>query len=214
MRLKDIGMRLRALLFRQRMDEELQEELAFHLEMQARKNRCHEGNPADAERQARLQFGSVVTTTEECREVRGISYLEMLGKDVRLAFRMLRKSPGFTGVALLTLALGIGANTALFNIVYAVLLRPLPYPDPDRLVAIYSNFPVDGNASFSYPNFVDWQRDNRSFAHLAAYHRDEFTFTAAGEAQHVVGEQLTAGFFDALGVKPILGRNFLPEEDR
>jgi len=214
MRLKDFVLRLRALLFRQRMDEELQEELAFHLEMQVRKNRCHERNPAEAERQARLQFGSVVTTTEECREVRGISYLEMLGKDVRFAFRMLRKSPGFTGVALLTLALGIGANTALFNIVYAVLLRPLPYPDPDRLVAIYSNYPVDGNASFSYPNFVDWQLDNRSFAHLAAYHPDDFTFTAAGEAQHVVGERLTAGFFDALGVKPILGRNFLPEEDR
>src|SRR6516164_4454461 len=137
---KDLGLRLRALLFRRRMDEELQEELQFHIKMQARKNRRVEVDPTEAMRLAQLQFGSCVCATEECREQRGISSIEIFAKDVRFAFRMLRKSPGFTTVALLTLTLGIGANTAIFSLIDQAVLRWLPIKNPEQLFAIRPDF--------------------------------------------------------------------------
>ena len=210
---KDYGLRLRAFLFRRRMDEELQEELQFHIEMQVRKNRCHE-LPAEANRHARLQFGSVVRAMEECRDVRGISSIEILAKDLRFGLRMLWKSQGFTLIALLTLALGIGANTVIFSIVSAVLLRPLPFPEPDRLVAIYAYLASDGNESFSYPDFLDWQRENRSFGYLATYRPTDFTLAGADVPEHVQGERISAEFFDSLGVRLRLGRTFRLDEDR
>ena len=109
--------------------------------------------------------------------------------DLRFALRSLRKNPGFTAVAVLTLALGIGANTAMFSVVYGVLLRPLPYPQPDRLVALYSRTAQFSHSSISYPNFLDWVRLNHSFSALAAYREDDFTLTGAGEP----AVSLTAG---------------------
>ena len=209
---KDLVQRLRALLLRRQMDEELQEELQFHLEMQERKNRRHEPDPVAAKRQARLQFGSVVRATEECREQRGISSLEIFTKDVRFALRTLFNSPGFTVVAVLTLALGIGANTAIFSIVNAVLLRPLPFPEPDRLVAVYTSY-ATGTDTASYPNFLDWQRENRSFAFLAMYHPENFTLGGKDEPEHTLGERISVGFFDVMGVKPLRGRNFKADEN-
>jgi predicted permease len=210
---KSVVLRLRALFFRRRMDEELEEELRFHIEMQARKNRrCLD--PAEASRQARLQFGSVVRATEECHEVRGVSSIEILAKDLRFGLRLLWKSQGFTLVALLTFALGIGANTVIFSIVNTVLLRPLPFPEPDRLVAIYTYVASDGNQSFSYPDFLDWQRENRSFAYLATYRPTDFTLTGTAQTEHVQGERISAEFFDSLGVKLRLGRTFRLDEDR
>ena len=211
---KDCCLRLRALLFRRRMDEELQEELQFHIAMQARKNQRHGPDTAEAKRLARLQFGSVVRATEECREQRGVSSIEILAKDLRFALRMLCKSPGFTAIALLTLALGIGANTTMFSIVNAILLRPLPYSNPDRLVALYNYTASDGNASFSYLDFLEWQRENRSFAFLAAYRRSDFTLTGTAQTEHLQGDLISAEFFDTLGVKPLIGRNFKADEDR
>ena len=211
---KDCGLRLRALLFRRRMDEELQEELQFHIAMQARKNQRYEPDTAEAKRLARLQFGSVVRATEECREQRGVSSIEILAKDLRFALRMLCKSPGFTAIALLTVALGIGANTTMFSIVNAILLRPLPYSNPDRLVALYNYTASDGNGSFSYLDFLEWQRENRSFAFLAAYRRSDFTLAGTAQTEHLQGALVSAEFFDTLGVKPLIGRNFKTDEDR
>jgi predicted permease len=211
---KDCGLRLRALLFRRRMDEELQEELQFHIAMQARKNQRYGPDTAEAKRLARLQFGSVVRATEECREQRGVSSIEILAKDLRFALRLLCKSPGFTAIALLTVALGIGANTTMFSIVNTILLRPLPYSNPDRLVALYNYTASDGNASFSYLDFLEWQRENRSFAFLAAYRPSDFTLAGTAQTEHLQGALISAEFFDTLGVKPLIGRNFKADEDR
>jgi predicted permease len=136
-----------------------------------------------------------------------------IAKDLRYGLRMMAKNPGFTAVAVLTLALGIGANTTLFSVVNGVLLNPLPYQQPDRLIALYSRTPNSPTWSISYPNFLDWVRDNRSFSALAAYREEDYNLTRMGEPERVSGEMVSATFFPVLGVKPALGRTFLPEED-
>jgi predicted permease len=137
-----------------------------------------------------------------------------LFQDLRYGLRMLAKNPGFTVVAVITLALGIGANTALFSVINGVLLNPLRYTEPDRLVALYTRTPQALQWSISYPNFLDWVRDNRSFSGLAAYRSHDFNLTGMGEAERVPADMISASFFDLLGVKPALGRTFLSEEDQ
>ncbi len=140
--------------------------------------------------------------------------MQTLIEDVRYGLRMLRKNPGFTAVAVLTLALGIGANTAVFSIVNGVLLNSLPFPDPDKLVVLFESKPNFNEGSISYPNFQDWQRDNHSFSSLAAYRPDSFSLTGAGEAEQLKGKMISADFFDILGVKPLMGRMFTAQEDQ
>src|ERR1700757_3172678 len=135
-------------------------------------------------------------------------------QDVRYALRMLAQSPGFTSVAILTLALGIGANTALFSVVNGVLLNPLPYPRPEELVSLAEKLPPFEQFAISYPNFQDWVRMNHTFEGLAAYRQNNFNLTGSGEAQRVKATQVSASFFPLLGVNPLIGRNFLPQEDR
>jgi predicted permease len=137
-----------------------------------------------------------------------------LVEDIRYGFRTLRKNPGFTAVALLTLALGIGANTAVFSIVNGVLLNSLPFADPDKLVVLFESKPNFKEGSISYPNFLDWQRDNHAFTSIAAYRPDSFSLTGTGEAEQVRGEMVSANFFSILGVKPVIGRMFTPQEDQ
>jgi predicted permease len=127
---------------------------------------------------------------------------------------MLAKNPGFVAVAVLTLALGIGANAALFSVINGVLLEPLPYPEPDRLVALYSRDANYMRSSIAYLNFLDWVRDNRSFSALAAYRGDNYALTGTGEPERVPAGMISASFFPLLGVRPALGRTFLPEEDQ
>ncbi|HEX4379303.1 MAG TPA: ABC transporter permease [Candidatus Acidoferrum sp.] len=135
-------------------------------------------------------------------------------QDLRYAVRMLAKAPGFTAIAILTLALGIGANTALFSVINSVLLAPLPFPQSDQLMALFSKRIAFTNASISYPNFLDWQRNNRTFASLACYRPDDFNLTGAGQAEHIIGEMVSADFFSTMGIRPASGRWFTEAEDQ
>jgi predicted permease len=136
-----------------------------------------------------------------------------LWQDIRYGLRMLAKNPGFTLVAVLTLGLGIGANTALFSVVNGVLLNPLPFPHPEQLVRLHESKPNFAKGSISYPNFRDWQRDNRSFSAVAVSRGTAFSLTGVREAQRVTGQFITSDFFPLLGVNPLLGRNFAARED-
>ena len=140
--------------------------------------------------------------------------METLWQDLRYGWRTLRKSPGFALVAILTLALGIGANTALFSVVNGVLLNPLPYPEPDRVISLYQKTPQFQQSSVPYLNFLDWQKDNHSFSGLAALRSDDFNLTDAGGSERLHGHQISAGFFSVLGVTPLVGREFRPDEDQ
>jgi predicted permease len=140
--------------------------------------------------------------------------MHTLEQDTRYGLRMLLKNPGFTTIAILTLALGIGANTALFSIVNGVLLNPLSYPEPEKLVTLFSSVPQSARWSISYPNFLDWQKENRSFAALAAFREDDFNLTGMGEPERLKTNMVSASFFRILGVMPIAGRNFSEQEDR
>ena len=135
-------------------------------------------------------------------------------QDIRYAVRVLSKSRGFVAIAVLTLALGIGANTALFSVVNGVLLNPLPYQDPDELHALYTRTAAFASGSTSYQNFLDWQRQNRSFSALAALRSEDYNLTGTAEPERLHGHQVSAEFLPALGLVPVVGRNFLPEEDR
>ena len=135
-------------------------------------------------------------------------------QDVRYGLRVLGKNPGFTAIAVLTLALGIGANTALFSVVNGVLLNPLPFPNPDQLLAVYSKTGTFQESSISYPNFLDWQKDNHSFAALSAFRSDDYNMVGAGEPERVHIHMISAEFFPALGLPPLLGRTFRSEEDQ
>ena len=136
-------------------------------------------------------------------------------QDLRYALRMLRQSPLFAGIAILTLALGIGANTALFSVVNGVLLNPLAYPQPGQLVAVYNTVPGIERAPSNYPNFLDWQRDNQTFASLAMYRNEDYNLFGSGEAaERITGHMVTAEFFETLGVQPVVGRLFNHDDDQ
>src|SRR5579864_1438866 len=140
--------------------------------------------------------------------------LTSLPQDLRFGARVLLKSPGFSLIAILTLALGIGANTAIFSVVNGVLLNPLPFHDSNQLVSMFQEMPNFKNGSISYPNFIDWRRMNTTFAGMAAYRSTGFNLSGNGEPERLHGEMISAGFFEILGVNPIMGRTFTADEDR
>ena len=161
--------------------------------------------PAEAARQARLQFGSLDDIEEECWQVRGVSLLESSLQDVRYAVRTLRKSPGFTTAAVLTLALGIGANTAIFTVINSILLSPLPYSNPQELVTMKQND--------SQPNLEEIQRDNHSFSVGGGINTMAMDFTGGPEPVQIRGGLVDAGFLQTLGVSPMMGRLIAASED-
>ena len=135
-------------------------------------------------------------------------------QDIRFGIRTLAKAPGFTAIAILTLALGIGANSALFSVVNGVLLNPLAFPEPDRLMTLNVTSSVGDAGGATYLNFLDWEKDNKTFTSLGVFRNQEILITGSGEGERVRGHMISAGFFPALGIQPILGRLFRPEEDQ
>lgn len=206
---------LAATLFhRSSMEQEMEEELRLHIQTRA-DDLEHSGLRRDqAERQARIEFGGYERYKEECRETMGAHFFETLLQDVRYGLRMLVKAPVFTLVMALTLALGIGATTAMFSVVQGVVLAPLPFPQPDRLVLIFQSNPHASHVSLSLPDFRDWQRNARSFEALSGLRWYQFNLTSPGNPEHVEGYEIPSGFFKMLGVRPVLGREFAPEEDQ
>lgn len=214
--LGDLMFRLRALFRREAMEAEMDEELRSHFEKQVEKFMVSGLSREEAVRRARLEFGGYEQLKEECRDARGVSFIETLLQDVRYALRMLRSSPGFTAVAILTLALGIGANTAIFSVIDSVLLRPLPYGNPGSLVLIWetSSQPANLRNVVSPPDFLDWRSQNGAFQSMAAIFDERDNLTGTGDPQQVVSQGVSANFFAVLGVNPIMGAGFTAENDQ
>jgi putative ABC transport system permease protein len=210
----DLFFRLRSLFRRNAAETELDDELRFHFERQVQKYESSGLGREEALRRARLEFGGMDQVKEECREARGVHFMEELFQDVRYGLRMLRKSPGFTAVALLTLALGIGANTAIFSVVYGVLLRPLPYQDSDRVIVLNETTPKVGLVSVSYPNFLDWRSWNHVFSRMTAVASVSYNLAGVNQPENISGEAVSPDFLSMLGVHPLLGRDFDPSEEK
>ncbi|HEV2224920.1 MAG TPA: ABC transporter permease [Candidatus Acidoferrales bacterium] len=210
-----IPLRLRSLFRRRDADRELDDELRDHLERKTEEY-VAKGLPLkEARRQALIDLGGVEQVKEKCRDTRHVNSIQDLTHDLRYGLRMLRKSPSFTVVAVLTLALGIGANTSLFSVVNGVLLNPLPYPHPDQVVIASNTSSTLPETWISYPDFLDWVRDNHSFSSLSAYESlVSFNLLGQGEPERVSATEISSAFFPALGVTPVLGRNLSPAEDQ
>jgi len=216
--LSDLLIRLRSLFWRQAAEKELDEELRFHFDQQVKKF-VESGVPlAEAQRRARLVIGGAEQIKEDCRDARGVRFLENVSQDLRLALRSLRKSPGFTTTAILTLTLGIGVDTALFTIVHGVLLKPLPFAQPERLVSLWERN-ILSNESYNVVSggiFRDWQRQSTSFEQMALVGEDSANLSGDGGSlpESIGTRQCSFNLFSILGVQPILGRLFAEEDDR
>ncbi|HEY7475674.1 MAG TPA: ABC transporter permease [Vicinamibacterales bacterium] len=206
---------LRALMFWRRLDQDIQRELDFHIAMESDK-RAQAGLPArDARRSALRDFGPVTRVREEVRDTRGMTFWDALRQDVRFGVRTLRRSPGYTLAAMAILALGIGANTAMFSVVDGVLLKPLPFRDGHELVLVQQAAPQTARPSVgvSIPELMDYRARLTSIRDLVEYHSMSFTLLNQGEPDRVDTGVVSANFFDMLGVKPLHGRTFIDTDD-
>ena len=216
--LRIFGVRLRGLFLKQKLDGELDAELRTHLDMLVEENVRKGLTLEEARYAAHREFGGVEQAKELYRDRRGLPFLETLIEDVRYALRMLRKNPGFTAVAVVTLALGIGASTSVFSLINAVLIRTLPYKEPERLVYLWSP-----NPRFQLPveyltpmtaDFFDLQKQNHSFASLALVGAARFNLASEGRADPVGGARVTGDFFRTMGISPVLGRTVDAKDDQ
>src|SRR6266852_1965490 len=213
-RLSELWLRIKLLWRREQLDRDLDDELAFHLAKRERDNRAAGMDATEAEHAARRALGNITRLKESSREMWTFASLETVWQDVRYGARTLRKNPGPTAIAVLTLALGVGANTALFSVVKGVLLNSLPYRQPERLVAIArgdSQTPVPTNVSFG--EVEDWKARTRSLQEIALYRGWTLSSASGGAPEIVYGLRVTQNFFQVLGTSAYLGRGLLREED-
>ena len=207
--------RLRFAFVRTRVDDEAQLEFETHLELLIERYIRSGMTPDDARRAARRQFGNRLLIREEIHHMNGLGCVEQLAADVRHSLRLLRRARGFTIASILTLALGVGANAAVFSVVNATLIEPLPFQEPQRLVAIFETArraTVERRA-VSYPNFRDWQREARTVEAMSVVLRGQFTMAIGDVPERLSGELVSGGYFDVLGVRPMLGRGFTARDD-
>lgn len=198
---------------RKRMENHLEKELRFHLDQHADDLIASGCDPKEARRLANLALGGSEQVKERCRDERGTRWFEDLCQDTRYALRALRQKPGFAAVALLTLALGSGATTIMFTVIDNVLLKPLPFPDADRLVSLKEIAHGGLDWSFAYLNFLDCQRESHSHTSMAAWRRRGGTISEPGVAEYVYGRQISSDLFSVYGVPLLHGRSFSAEED-
>ena len=202
---------------RRKRDEELDEEIRSHLRMAARERVERGESPEQAEREARREFGNVALVKEVTRGMWGWSRLEEFARDVGYGLRMMRRAPAFSAVVVLTLALGIGATTAIFSVVNAVLLRPLPFKDPERVVMVWlkgAEAAGGDRMPMSLADFLDWRAQTHSFERVAFFHSDNFNYAGGDTPEQVGGAITSADFFNVFGARAELGRTFLPEEEK
>jgi predicted permease len=213
--LRVFALRLLGLFRKRNLDEDLDAEVQSHLRLLTEESVRRGRSVQEARYAARREFGGVEQTKESYRDIRGLPMVEVLVQDLRYALRALRKNAGFASVAILTLALGIGANTAIFSIANAVLLRPLPFPQASRIVALYQTLEHAGvhRNGVSYPNFANWLAQSHSFESMGAYHANDITVTGAGDPEVILGAVVTSGLFPTLGVQSIAGRVLVPADD-
>src|SRR6266446_2548350 len=203
---------LRSLGQRRALKREIDEELRFHLEQRTRENIAAGMSPEEAARAGRRRFGNVQSVREECRDLRGASFGDTVLQDLRFGLRMLFRSPGFAATAVLMLALGVGANTAIFSVVYGVLLRPLPYDEQAGQLVRASEDSEGGTVAAGV--FLVWKENSVLFDGLSLVRGTQLNLTDNHEPERVKGWAVSANILDVLGVRPRLGRGFLPEEDQ
>ena len=211
--LKKLRLRLRALFFKSKMEDELQAELQFHLEREIEENIIRGMTPEEARSAAIRSFGGVERVKEESRDVRGVRLLEDVWQDLRYGARMLLKQPGFTLIAVITLALGIGANTAIFSVVNAVLLRPLPGDETGRLVVIWGKTPYSDKNGAGGDTIKEWRKQAQSFEQIEAGEAFPCVLTGVDPPESTQGAIVTAGYFSLYRAQAAIGRLFLPGED-
>src|SRR5829696_5754397 len=211
---KTISARVRGLLRREAVIGDIDEEMRLHLQMVVEENVERGMPPAEARRAALRSFGNVDKNRERAWEIRGGGMIEAFLQDVRYGARLLARHRGFTGVAVLTLALGIGANTAIFSVVNELLLRPLPYRDAERIVMLWEVTPGGRHQNTtSRTNFRGWRDQSTSYEAIAAFSDQRFNLTGDGEPEELSVQFATPEMFKVLGVDPMLGRTLLPEDD-
>src|SRR5687768_11479557 len=206
--------KFRALFQKREMDAEMDAEIRSHLEMQTQENIEDGMTPEEARYTALRQFGWTESIKETCRDQRGVSWIEDLGQDTRYAARMLRKNLSFTAVAVITLALGIGATTVIFSVINGVLLRPLPYDQSAQLVNVWETTSGGAQIAASGGAFTDWKKHCTSFEELATLSIAERNLTGDGSPERISGWRVSASFLRVFRVTPALGRDFSPNEDQ